>query len=358
MNRLIIVGNGFDLAHGLKTRYTDFLLWYLKDCLKQSGKNIHSQLFDITFKRVIINDSIYQTNDLKSFFEFAKYSGIEINGKDTYFTRDIIDNLEIKNWVDLEHLFYKNLIKRFKIIKENIQSEKPQSTIDKGVDLLKGLNQTMDILKSELVRYLLEEEEKFNFKNINSELIESIISENLFSEKNGVEGSVYNVRILNFNYTNLVSNYIIKINKDYVKELQIHGKLGNPESVVFGFGDEYDSKYKEIEELNINEFFNNIKSFKYFQNSVYQDLMSFINSGEKLEVVVLGHSLGLSDRTMLSEIFNSENLHFVKLFFHLKDDTDDYVEKTHEISRHFKDNAKMRVKIASKLDSSPMPKII
>lgn len=30
MNRLIIVGNGFDLAHKMKTSYKDFLLDYLK----------------------------------------------------------------------------------------------------------------------------------------------------------------------------------------------------------------------------------------------------------------------------------------------------------------------------------------
>ena len=30
MNRLIIVGNGFDLAHGLKTSYHDFILDYFK----------------------------------------------------------------------------------------------------------------------------------------------------------------------------------------------------------------------------------------------------------------------------------------------------------------------------------------
>ena len=32
MNRIIIVGNGFDLAHGLKTKYEDFINWYWKQC--------------------------------------------------------------------------------------------------------------------------------------------------------------------------------------------------------------------------------------------------------------------------------------------------------------------------------------
>ncbi len=28
MNRIVLIGNGFDLAHGLPTRYEDFILWY------------------------------------------------------------------------------------------------------------------------------------------------------------------------------------------------------------------------------------------------------------------------------------------------------------------------------------------
>ncbi len=30
-DRLVIIGNGFDLAHGLKTSYKDFIRWYLKE---------------------------------------------------------------------------------------------------------------------------------------------------------------------------------------------------------------------------------------------------------------------------------------------------------------------------------------
>lgn len=28
MNRLVIIGNGFDMAHGLKTSYMNFINWY------------------------------------------------------------------------------------------------------------------------------------------------------------------------------------------------------------------------------------------------------------------------------------------------------------------------------------------
>ena len=39
MNRIIIAGNGFDLAHDLKTKYEDFIFW----CFEQYGyKLLHS----------------------------------------------------------------------------------------------------------------------------------------------------------------------------------------------------------------------------------------------------------------------------------------------------------------------------
>jgi hypothetical protein len=41
MNDLYLIGNGFDLAHGLKTSYNDFLLWYLNRFLKQFGQKDH-----------------------------------------------------------------------------------------------------------------------------------------------------------------------------------------------------------------------------------------------------------------------------------------------------------------------------
>ena len=35
MNRLVIIGNGFDLAHKMKTSYKDFILDFLKESLQK-----------------------------------------------------------------------------------------------------------------------------------------------------------------------------------------------------------------------------------------------------------------------------------------------------------------------------------
>ncbi len=42
MNRIILIGNGFDLAHGLKTSYANFIDWYwekkILDLRNEKGK--------------------------------------------------------------------------------------------------------------------------------------------------------------------------------------------------------------------------------------------------------------------------------------------------------------------------------
>lgn len=42
MNRIILIGNGFDLAHGLPTRYEDFINWYWEKRVDSFTGNITS----------------------------------------------------------------------------------------------------------------------------------------------------------------------------------------------------------------------------------------------------------------------------------------------------------------------------
>jgi hypothetical protein len=56
MNRLYLVGNGFDCAHGMPTRYSDFILWYIKSCFEEA--NLNGKLENSHF-------SIFRTSHLK-----------------------------------------------------------------------------------------------------------------------------------------------------------------------------------------------------------------------------------------------------------------------------------------------------
>lgn len=54
MNRIILIGNGFDLAHGLPTSYGHFINWYWEqwlDVLKKSTLRKESdELCELTLK--------------------------------------------------------------------------------------------------------------------------------------------------------------------------------------------------------------------------------------------------------------------------------------------------------------------
>ena len=55
MNRLVIIGNGFDMAHGLKTSYMDFINWYW-DQRVNSFLNNHTNVSEDCLCRLVIRN--------------------------------------------------------------------------------------------------------------------------------------------------------------------------------------------------------------------------------------------------------------------------------------------------------------
>ena len=76
MNKLVIIGNGFDLAHGLPTRYEDFLLWEINDAFKQKSRIIESPLFTIESSNSNIqkeNGDSFIFETIEGFLKFLEY---------------------------------------------------------------------------------------------------------------------------------------------------------------------------------------------------------------------------------------------------------------------------------------------
>ena len=157
---------------------------------------------------------------------------------------------------------------------------------------------------------------------------------------------------LNFNYTDSITEVLKHFNSYTYTQNFIHGNLKD-EEIIFGFGDEMDSIYKEIEELNDNRFFKHIKSFHYFKSPNLRQLLTFLNSGD-FQVCIYGHSCGLSDRVMLNEIFEHENCKSIKIYYY---NDEDFTIKTMEISRHFNSNQIMRKKIVNKSIDCLIPQL-
>ena len=358
MNRIILIGNGFDLAHGLKTSYKDFITDYWEQIATQFQKayedktllNESDGTYKFSNKDITINKLSYYSN-----INFDNTSGkkgydkiIDFLNKfhqprknELKYTNQFlgqITNKIINNWVDIELEYYLAL--------NQCLTGEPGYRIEQ-------LNNEFSLIKNGLQEYL----KKQNTGNITRS---TVIAGNIYPEimhRSIPEGqnqiSINHTLFLNFNYTNTQNMYFLGKNSDML--IHIHGELGNNENpIIFGFGDEIDEKYKLIEQKNDNRYLENIKSMKYSETRNYQNLLSFINS-EIFQIFIMGHSCGVSDRTLLNTLFEHKNCVSIKIFYHKIDiTTDNYNDVYKNISRNFTSKPLMREKVVNKLDCVPL----
>lgn len=352
MNRLIILGNGFDLAHNIKTSFNQFILDYLCNAVNTfySENRYVDPLLEIRFKYA--NQSFGQQKNpankenVYKLLEQLDYSSNYHFQIKSDLLRSIHKKTSKLKWVDIEVEFFNILLKA--------KQQNNPGSVDK-------INDDLDFLKTKLIEYLKNQEDSFSNVYDKEDLVEcfcqviyphEIVTTEL-QEKQFPE----NLYFLNFNYTKTIEDYYERSKKKIKSEINyIHGNLGGIHGQpIFGFGDELDKKYIEFEDEHNNSLFKHIKSFEYSKTKNYYLLIRFIESND-FQVSIYGHSCGISDRTMLNEIFEHENCKSIKVFYHkVDDDTNDYTEKIFEISRHFKNKGLMRKKIIPFDLSQEMP---
>lgn len=399
MNKLIIVGNGFDLAHGLPTSYNHFMDAFWRD-LKENQN-------EVLIQQIVFLDPIFQDHfnegEIKSFKDFENnlHNYLERNfrvfdlnryafrqrGQAKNYDKEIIlfkfknqffkelnEIQSIQNWVDVENEYYKKL----KGICKNEKIEAHQKR-EKVLKLHKEFEQVKQLLERYLQKNVVETY-SFNMSDTNNlwriiKPFETLDRNNFladeFSKKEDrnevdklMKANSFKIpydesnksQILNFNYTPTCINYTQsrQLQRYCMLVNHIHGELN--ENIVFGFGDEMDDDYKLIEDMDDNEYLRYFKSFEYVQNSNYKDVLRYIDS-EKFQVIIMGHSCGLSDRTLLNTIFEHDNCRSIKIFYYKNGDYDNYTEIVQNISRHFNDKKLMRTKIVEKTLCEPMPQI-
>jgi len=342
MNDLYLIGNGFDLAHGLKTSYNDFLLWYLKRSMSRYSPNKHFE-DDLIIVTRPYNNSIQDHTSLSELFVECDQLQITIKYKHAFFEH-IVKGFRVYRWVDVEYEYYMALVKLYKELELNPHTRKSI------LKQLKQLNLCFELIKKELIKYLTSIEISGKLAN---KQIQKILTEGTGPECQYIGEKLF----LYFNYTSTLELYDNISISDKNKIIYIHGKLEkNDNPIIFGYGDEMDPYNEKIELLKENEFLNNFKSFGYFKTSNYQDFIRFVDSKE-FTVKILGHSCGLSDRILLNTVFEHKNCRSIKIFYYQKDHNEnDYFEKTQEISRHFKASGKgdMRRKIVPYSKSFPL----
>jgi|TARA_B110000908_G_C10196381_1_gene423135 hypothetical protein len=159
MNRIILIGNGFDLAHGMETSYRQFIDKYWEECINETLKLAVNNKYEN--KEIIIENRPVEQIPTGSYKEFR--NGLKKHKKDIFFKNKffeiISEKSHIQNWVDIENEYYSLLKGAF--------NEHKSSTYRNDV---KTLNTDFNNIKNKLIEYLVEVETNFN-KNLDSDFL-------------------------------------------------------------------------------------------------------------------------------------------------------------------------------------------
>lgn len=405
MNRLVLIGNGFDLAHGLKTSYKDFIYWYWKQRVLRlydfRGKTSDDGLCKFSILTYETWNELFFYNQISirsveddAFFDVTNNK--EAFGIEYYplFER-IHKSIETKGWVDIENDYY-DLLKEY--LNDNAPEEKIvalhselQLLQEKLVEYLKSIKVSDELLNTGIRQKIYAPfkttEISISGQQVLKEHIEAglKLSDNDWDWKLRPYDSIcytkgyveeYKIRLsnndpyvgqeepphelmlpnkimlLNFNYTPTAHLYLKDFSLFSIN--QIHGDLNRPSSVIFGYGDELDENYKALLNRNNNKYLCNIKSIKYLEADNYRKMLSFIES-EPYQILIMGHSCGNSDRTLLNTLFEHKNCVSIKPYYYKYDkDKDNYIDLVQNISRNFTDMKLMRDRVVNKTYCEPL----
>jgi len=280
-SNLVIIGNGFDLAHGLRTSYNDFLNGLIEEELSKpkDGRTLFS--FDKgTSRGEIEKTALFEAANPHMELKEGKHFSNHFFAK--LFAESLI------NWCDIEGFYFSEVEKCLA-----------------GKQEIRTTNQEFEIIKNRFEEYLVEYTK--NKKTINSyqAFFDKLQEETL---------------ILNFNYTDTVQQYV----NDKNKIVNIHGELQNPDNpMIFGYAAK-EADLPKLYKQNDNQFLFNIKQNRYGDSISESRLDDFldkapVNEGpyfKGVRVFIFGHSCGISDEYILHRIVNDKKVNEIRIFYY------------------------------------------
>lgn len=355
---ILVVGNGFDLAHGLPTRYSDFLN-FIKEFKSYFSYNVPKELISFNFLDILEK----LNSDYKNFKD-------EIMNliKDNNWIEHFYNLSEDGNWVDFEQEISKVVKFLESLYKE--ASVKDINDIESPISLCA----VFDEFKLYYIKGFFKNIEKYTFDvsyyyeiggiyaiNIDNivkirdfllkdldmlirclEIYLELNSEEYLTEESKIRGiKELNIeRVMSFNYTNTFEK-LYDINKNVEYDF-IHGKAKldnnvNTSNIILGI-DEYlpeDEKDKNLTFVKFKKFYQRIykktgclynfwlkehlKTIKIlFSNYNGDDYFDDLGA-EPINIYIFGHSLDITDKDILNTLIINK-LSKVTIFYHNKDE--------------------------------------
>ena len=339
---ILVIGNGFDIALGLKTYYKDYLnyvntFWYLHNEIKEkhnSSPDINSIVDSVFIKPILelLNNSSKEEN--KKFIE----DQIKLLNDNTWISH--FNNAKIKDdWVDFEKEISR-LVQQADCIRRDIISDK--STINEF------LKTTPISLECEVYKFLRDKDKtRIGIKEVSEikekmlydlkRLIHSFelylvnfVEKQTITKKLAFLNDIKIDRIISFNYTDTFERkYGNGKSKD--KYHYIHGKAETGKdvensSLVLGI-DEYligEEKNESNEFIEFKKFFqriykktgNDYREWLGVLDEVYNKTPKLGRS--ELNIYFYGHSLDVTDKDVISELIRQKKAK-TTIYYHNQD---------------------------------------
>jgi len=346
MNKIVIIGNGFDIAHELPTKYEQFMNYILDSIVQKVSLSSSSYRYE-TIGQKCRRDSNYihkltseQKEDPWIGAKLKRTAGkyqFETNphskSKSIYFNSLFKKNSRSGYWSDLEFHY-------FEILKNHRNNLNDVITINEEFEHLK-----------KLLNHYLKTEIEDNFGSTGKYKVDKSnpIYQMLISGHNDYDFQKH--YFITFNYTTKILHQYVewlrklkKVENVPINPIFIHGDVINPQNpIIFGYGDDNSEEYKELQNTKQKELLKNFKTFQYLRSNRYRQVLGLLEENDEIYVQIIGHSCDICDKALLRTIFEHQNVKHIEATYYENENR--YFENLFNISRIFNDNTLMREKL-------------
>lgn len=326
--KLLVIGNGFDLAHQLPTTYLDFLGFVERFLRLYNNIQIRQEGYLLNRERYIyqyMDELLFKKEKEQVREEF--FQAVNNNAWINYFIQNPFPK---HNWIDFESEISKVIQSIDKDMNHNIYGDiyslsnrylNDMYIVD-FVDrcIVREKLDTHELRFNEL-RDLLLQDLKRLIRGLEIYLTDYVGSMEIHVKSPDIKDIEFD-KVLSFNYTNTYE-------KLYRKEQQkvefdyIHGKANlknqiSTNNMVLGIDEYLDKKRrnKEIEFIEFKKFYQRIQKetgCKY--RDWVHEMKKGEGKGEEHQLYIFGHSLEITDRDVLHSLIMTDNV-TTTIFYH------------------------------------------
>lgn len=352
---ILIIGNGFDLAHGLKTSYKDFLdyceklpldddfrsnLW-LKHFITKQKKlgdtwiDLETEIYNVITK---INNTILMSNwdgvneflpkvltVYKNNMPFDFFNITDFLVHPTYVPDLGEQEYTDKVYTDITEIFYAYI-------------KTPKGFVNFLYDQLRDFTKAFEIYLTENI-------------NLKPNLIKS--SPYTLSLLENTTNRTINLKVISFNYTNICETfYKSKLNSclSKIETVYIHGNANtNTDGCNLVLGthsfDRINNEDDKKLSMDLNIFQKHNQRHKYGTIEAYQDFLKKITDPRKIIYPVfhvIGHSLDQTDHNILNHIFTANKNTIINIYYHNEEAQEKLINNITEIIGEAEVMAKVR----------------